>query len=104
MRQFDVLRNPDAEAARFAPYLVVLQHDQLDVVPTVIVAPLVRVSVFPGITRLQPEICLSGEDYVLSLTDLTAVLRNMLTDKPVGSVKEQRDVIIRGLDLLFTGF
>lgn len=104
MRQFDVVKNPDPDAARFSPLLVILQHDHVEAMPTVIVAPLVKPQTFDGSSRLHLDIVFDGVDYVLSLTDLTSVLKSMLTDKPLGNLSDRRDDIVRGLDLLFIGF
>nr|WP_244263463.1 CcdB family protein [Thioalkalivibrio sp. AKL17] len=43
MAQFSVHRNPSADTASWAPYLLVLQNDLLSELSTVVVAPLIHV-------------------------------------------------------------
>ena len=58
-----------------------------------------RASLF---TRLTPSIDIDGEQYLLMTPQLAAIARSEL-GVAVGSVADQRSVIISALDLLITG-
>lgn len=103
MRQFDIFRNPDAASARQRPYLVVLQSDLLNVVGTVIVAPLAPASRFDPVARLTPTFAVGGTDYLIMTHDLAAIPRKVLK-RPVGTAESKRDQILAALDLIFLGF
>lgn len=103
MRQFDVLTNTDARSAHWAPYLVALQHDLLNDLETVVVAPLVREGEGPRPLRdLNPTVELSGERLVVSTQELAGVSRRNL-GAVVGTLEAEREALIHALDLLFTG-
>jgi toxin CcdB len=103
MRQFDVLQNTDSATAPWAPYLVVLQHDLLQDLATVVVAPMVREEAFGRpVTILNPVFTVQDAPVVLSIAELAGVSRTSLGDK-VGSLAEHRSDILAALDLLFTG-
>lgn len=103
MRQFDVLANTDARSAAWAPYLVVLQHDLLDELDTVVVAPLVLSDRAPRPVRgLNPVIEFSGRSLQVSTQELAGVSRRHLGEV-VGTLEGRREDLIHALDLLFTG-
>jgi toxin CcdB len=103
MRQFDVLTNPDPQSASWAPYLIVLQHDLLNDLDTVVVAPLTREGEGPHPLRgLNPVVELSGERLVLSAQELAGVSRRHL-GSVVGTLEAEREALIHAVDLLFTG-
>lgn len=101
MAQFDIIANPDRATASRAPYLMVLQHDLLSGLPTVVVAPLVKEG-FDPVEHFHPQIWVDGEVFRLSTAELFATRRNRL-GHPVASGARSRDNIIRATDLLFTG-
>ncbi len=101
-RQFDA-HGVRLRAGRHGPaYLVNLQSDLLNTGPTVVVAPLWPVRV----RRAQPpagvRISLLDETYWLVLTDI-AYIRVTDLGAVAGNLSHERERIIRGLDLLFTG-
>ena len=67
MAQWDVYLNPVAKAREVLPYLVVLQSDLLDNLPTRLVAPLSRSTVQPKVLpdRLTPAFEIDGQRLVL---------------------------------------
>lgn len=76
MRQLDVLINPDPDTASWAPYLLVLQHDLLRDLATVVVAPLVRAEAFgQPATVLNPIFTIQDTRVVLSTAELAGVTR-----------------------------
>lgn len=103
MHQFDVLANPEPATAGWAPYLLVLQHDLLRELATVVVAPMVRADAFgrPAAT-LNPVFTIADARVVLSVAELAGVSRSGLGQR-ITSLADERDVILAALDLLFTG-
>ena len=102
MFQYDVCRNPNPSSRKRAPYLLILQSDLLDPIPTVVVAPLVRLGEFEPIRRLNPAIDITDESFVLSTTELAGIPRTAI-GPVVSNLAGERDAIIAALDLLFTG-
>lgn len=101
MRQFDVFRNASAGQA-FAPYLVVLQSHHLDLLETVIVAPLIRDATM-ALSLVDLSVDFADEKLVLALSELSSVERRLLRDRK-GDVLHLQDEIRRALERLFTGF
>ena len=103
MRQFDVFANPSERSRRIAPLVVVLQSHLLDDIATVVVAPLLRAAERPAFTQVGMAVAFNGEDYTLSLAELSAVDARRLS-RSLGSLQEIEYDIRRALDRLFTGF
>ena len=55
------------------------------------------------IRDLNPVVQIDDEDYVVMTQELAAVPRSDLRRK-IGSLSDQRDEIVRALDVLLTGF
>ena len=103
MHQFDVLTNIDAHSVQWAPYLIVLQHDLLSDLDTVVVAPLVRESECPRPLRgLNPMVEFSGQRFVVSTQELAGVSRRDL-GTVVGSIQAARTALMEAVDFLFAG-
>lgn len=100
MRQFDVFANPGA--ARDRPYVIVLQHDWLDSLNSVVVAPLVRAAGRTPSPRLTPVVEIDGAQFLLSIAELAAIDRRRLGEKPVCNLETDRYRILGAIDLLFT--
>lgn len=103
MNQFDVFVNPDVIDRETKPYLVVLQHDHLYLLPTVVAAPLVPISAMTGIPRLSPQVDLGSERFWLHIHDLGTFSRSYFGSPAVATLKARRDAIVAATDLLFTG-
>ena len=103
IRQFDVVANPDPMDAAERPYVVVLQSDLVSGLTSTVVAPLIPRASMIGAQRLNPLVAVEGQEYWLAMHELFALDRRILR-RQVGSIADQRDVIIAALDLLFTGF
>ena len=104
IRRFDVFRNPSPRSASTVPYVVVLQSELLDDLPTRVVAPLVKVAALSGkaATRLNPRFEIEGESVFLMTQQLGAVPSSSLTRR-VSSLQDAREDFVRALDLLFSG-
>jgi toxin CcdB len=103
MRQFDLYRNPDPPSARRRPYLIVLQSDLLEVMETVVVAPLARAKTTMPIKRLTPVVEIGGHQYLVLVHEMAAIPRQELR-KRVESAASLREALTAALDLVFFGF
>ncbi|MEL7544612.1 MAG: CcdB family protein [Pseudomonadota bacterium] len=99
---FDIVENLNRSARGRAPYFVLLKHDHLDDLPTVVLAPLVPLEAFSMAERLHPPIVTGNERYLLSITDTAAVPKKAFGSS-VANAAAQCDEIIAALDLLFSG-
>ena len=104
IRRFDVFRNPNPRSQRAVPYLVVLQSELLDGLPTQTVAPLVKAAAIGGkaAARLNPTFTIDGEAVVMLTQQVGSVAATTLTHR-VANLDASRDVIVAALDFLFSG-
>ena len=104
MRRFDVFRNPSPRSRRDVPYLLLLQSELLDALPTQVVAPLVKPAALGGrpAARLNPSFQVEGQPVFL-LTQQLGAVRTTALSNCVGSLAHERAVIVEALDLLFSG-
>lgn len=104
MAQFDVYENPNENTRKNVPYLLDLQADLLNSLATRVVAPLVSATAMgKPIDHLNPQFQIKRKTVHMSTAELAGVPVRTLGEK-VGSLKDQRHVIISALDFLFTGF
>jgi toxin CcdB len=101
-QQFDLVENLNPARRRQYPFLVVLQHDRVSSIDTVVAAPLSEVSSEKVDAQLHPMLNIEGRRYVVFVQQLAAVPRQSL-GRMVGSAESHRYAIVRALDLLFTG-
>lgn len=101
-RQFDIVENLNVGRRGQYPFLVVLQHDRVSSLRSVIAAPLVAAG--PGLTpsRLHPAVVVAEQRYLLMVEQLAAVETNSL-GRAVACAETVRYEIIAAVDLLFTG-
>jgi toxin CcdB len=99
LARFDVYRNTDGEGL-----LLVVQSDLLEVLNTVVVAPLLPVGSAPLPARdLNPRFALADIEYLMVTQFLAAVPRTVLKER-VASLALHHTAIVRALDLLLQGF
>lgn len=103
MRQFDVFPNPSPRSRIAAPFIVLMQSHFVDLMPTALIAPLIREPRSGDFTRVSVLVQLNDERLYLSLAELAPILRSHLK-RSVGSVTTYEDHIRRAIDRLFTGF
>ena len=101
-RRFDIVENPNRSGRALYPFLLVLQHDRVTSIHTVVVAPLVEIPREQTPNRLHPIIELEGRRYAVLTEDLGSLPRNRLTHV-VGSAAAHDYQITAALDMLFTG-
>jgi toxin CcdB len=105
MAHLDVYRNTDEESAAALPYVLDVQSNLLDGLPTCQVIPLAvpaAIETLP-LLRLNPSVTVDGEHLVVLTQDMAPVPRRMLKS-PVANLSPQREEILAALDFLFTGF
>jgi toxin CcdB len=86
------------------PYLVVLQSDLLDALPTRLVAPLSRSLVAaPRLPkRLAPQFDIAGERLALKPHEAGTLFAKAL-GRPVGSLRAESHLIVDALDAVVSG-
>jgi toxin CcdB len=100
--QGDVNVNPDDPAGQ-TPFLLDVQADLLSELATRVVVPLVRAASFGRrASRLHPAFTVGGQDVVMA-THLIAAVRRSTVGSYVASLRDQRDVIIAAIDVLWSG-
>ncbi|MCU0968723.1 MAG: CcdB family protein [Rubrivivax sp.] len=104
MPQWDVYPNPAAASRERLPYVVVLQSDLVDALPTRLVAPLARSQVEPPAVpeRMTPSFELAGERLLLKVHE-AGVLPARVLRSPVASLREQSHRIVDALDAVISG-
>lgn len=102
MAQFDVYANPVAGMEGGAPFVVDVQSDHLAGLPTRMIMPLAALDDCQPLRHLNPPMAVGDERFALMTQFMAAVPRQVL-GTPVGSLADQRALILAALDFLFTG-
>ncbi len=105
MAQFTVYRNKSARTKATFPFLVDVQSDLLEDLQTRVVIPLSKLASLTRkpVSQLTPILQFEGESCVLMTPELAGIARSDL-GAAVGSLAEQRHVILAAMDFLLTGF
>ncbi len=83
--------------------VVVLQHEYLSQLGTVIVAPLFAEDELEPIERLRPHVRVGRKSYTVAV-DLLASLPTRQLGAAVANLEKSRYELSNALDLLFAGF
>lgn len=105
MAHLDVFANPDADTAKAIPFLLDIQSNLLDGLPTRVVIPLAypeAIETLP-ILRLNPKVSVA-ETALVALTQDMAALPRRILKAPVANLSSQREEILAAVDFLCTGF
>lgn len=104
MAQWDVFPNPALASRERLPYLVVLQSDLLEGLPTRLVAPLSRTDVQrSGLPeRMAPDFEIQGEHLILKAHE-TGVVPARVLKRPVTSLRAQAHRLVDALDAVISG-
>lgn len=101
MARFDVCRNVRSSGS--VPYLLVLEHELFDGLPTCLVAPLVRSSdVKRPIKGLNPILEFGGERLLLMVPEMAGIPRRDV-GAVVGSLSHAGPEILSAVDFLVSG-
>lgn len=100
--QFDV-HAVRGDAARLAPFVLVVQANVLSSLKTVVVIPLQRPEMLPSpIDGLHVPVMFNGDALIVATEHLVALPRSML-GQSVGSLAVDEYAIKRAIDILFFG-
>lgn len=102
MKRFDVCRAHGAGVAGRERLVVVLQHEQLAELATVVVAPLFAPSDLPKIGRLRPVVVVGGQSLVAAMDRLVSIPVKQLSS-PLHNLEHHRFELVGALDILFSG-
>ncbi len=96
--------HPNAEdPTGHMPWLLDVRSNLLSDLETRVVVPLIRAAAFGRCaTHLHPLFVVDGESVVLA-THLIAAVRRRSLGHPVASLTDQRDVVLRAIDVLWSG-
>ena len=104
MPQFDVYANPNPASRESVPYVINVQSDLIDALPTRLVMPLSRVGAqqtrFP--LNLCPPVDVDGET-LTAMPHLAAAIDKRLLRKPVLSLAHRAHDITAALDAVVSG-
>ena len=105
MQQYDTYPNPSRSAAEGLPYVVVIQSDLLDALPTRLVVPLSLPVVSPGRApaALCPLVTVNGQR-LHALAHYAAPLQARLLRQPVGNLAAQSSTLVAAIDAALSGF
>ena len=105
MTQFAVYRNKSPRSKSIYPFLVDIQSDLLDELQTRVVIPLTKASALAKkpLSNVTPALKFEGDSYLLITPQLAGVARTDLGGS-IGSLAEQRQVIVAAVDFLLMGF
>lgn len=101
-RQFDLHIHPIPSLRRSFPYIVNIQSDYLDALPTRLCASLFRGRPQLAIDRLEPVVSVDGECLILSVLDL-ATFRLSELGEQTGTIGDYRHEIVSAVDIVLTG-
>ena len=103
MAQFDVYRNPNPNGRAAAPYVVALQSDLLEQLPSRWVAPLkLSKSITSRLDGLMPEVEIEGKKFTIFMYESGAVPAQALGSR-ISTLEDRRFELIRAIDILVSG-
>jgi toxin CcdB len=103
MKRFDVCPATGAGVVGRGRLVVVLQHEHLGDLATLVVAPLFASTALESIARLRPLVRVSDRGYVVAVDRLASLPARQLA-APVANLEASRYELIKALDFLFSGF
>jgi toxin CcdB len=102
MKQYDVCQASGLGVRGGNRLVLILQHDQLSQLATVVVAPLFTAKELRAIRQLHPMVQVYGQDYVVAIDRLASFPKMRLGD-PVANFLSLDYEIRKALDFLFAG-
>jgi toxin CcdB len=103
MAQYDVFTNPSSSAGEDIPYVVVIQSDLLDALPTRLTMPL---AVLGSATRVPTVLCpaiVVKRQRLHALAHYAAPLPARLLRRPVDNVAAQASALVSAMDAVLSG-
>lgn len=103
MAQYDVFTNPSSSAAEGIPYVVVIQSDLLDALPTRLAIPLAVPDIATKApAALCPVIVVKGQR-LQALAHFAAPLPGRLLRRRVDNVAAQASALVSAMDAVLSG-
>lgn len=103
MAQYDVFKNPSGSATAGIPFVVVIQSDLLEALPTRLVMPLAMLDFAGKVpTALCPVIAVKGQR-LHALAHYAAPLPAKALRRPVDNVAAQSSALVSALDAVLSG-
>jgi toxin CcdB len=102
-RQFDVFPNPIRAGRDTRPYVVSLQHGNLDTLRTRLIAPLGLQKAVKSEGRLTPKVTVLDVQLYLLPMEIVTIPVQFLRE-PVANLEDLRRQIIDAVDLMLVGF
>jgi toxin CcdB len=103
MAQYDVYPNPSQSATQGIPFVVVIQSDLLDALPTRMTVPL---ALLDGTTRMPPALCpvitVQGRR-LHALAHFAAPLPARTLRHPIDNVLAQSSALVAAIDAVLSG-
>lgn len=103
MKRFDVSVASGGGVAGGKRLVIVLQHELLDVLDMVVVAPLYLVRDLPPLSHLRPVVEIDSASYVVAIHRLAALPRPQLAQPPIVNIDHLANELTRAINLLFSG-
>jgi toxin CcdB len=105
MAQYDIYLNPHPGSRASVPYVVDVQCDLIDQLPTRLVMPLSRIgATLPRLpVGLCPTVEVEGEQLSLMAHQAAAVPARMLR-KPLATISHRASDVIAAFDAILSGF
>ena len=103
IRQYDVFDNPSATTRAKVPYVVVLQSHLFEALPTLVIAPMMRLDQSVQGGKILVEVNFADERLVVN-TAFLANIERLRLGRSRGSLLAYEDDIRRAVDRLFTRF
>lgn len=104
MAQFDVYENGNPDTRQTFPYLLDVQAEILDELPTRVVVPLLKACLLrTAAPVLNPGFKIASTHVFMFTAQIAAVPVKIL-GKKICSLKDERTAIIAALDMLFVGY
>ena len=104
MSQFTVYKNRNSASKKVYPYLLDIQSNFLSELKSTVVLPLspARKTTDIVMSRLNPEVEINGEKFIIMTQDLAGITRSVLKTK-VCDLKQHQQEIIAAMDFVLSG-
>jgi CcdB protein len=103
LTRYDIVKNPSVTSSRAFPYLIILQSPFHDELPTVIVAPVRKLTkAHPGKSKLNPVVDIGEQPHSIVVELLGPVARKSLKVR-VSNAEECHFQIQGAVDFLLSG-
>ena len=103
MAQYDVFTNPSRSAAEGIPYVVVIQSDLLDALPTRVATPLAELDTDNPVPNILCPVIVINGTRLHALAHYAALLPAKALRRPVGNVAAQASALVSAMNAVLSG-